>query len=214
VGITESDIEWAEAEVERLGEVHAPGSIVPFNQGRAHLIDAVEFLRLKAGPRSEFYLRALDASKRMHSSDAFTMVRFALDGWIEFARRGLVDLPVEAQYRQAAATDLMEQVERLLQDKKVVPAAPVMLAGAALEELLRSMIDRAGLKPRAKPSIGTYATALRAAELITAQEMKDVTAWAGLRNDAAHGHFDRIELANARLMQQGVNPFMQKHSVG
>lgn len=214
MGITELDIEWAEAEIERLGEVHAPGTIVSYNDGRAHLIDAVEFLRLKAGPRSEFYLRALDASKRMHASEACTMVRFALDGWIEFVRRGLVDLPVEAQYRQAAATDLMEQVERLLQDKKVVPAAPVMLAGAALEELLRSMIDRSELKPRAKPSISTYATALRTAELITAQEMKDVTAWAGLRNDAAHGHFDRIELANARLMQQGVNLFMQKHAVG
>jgi hypothetical protein len=211
MGITDEDIEWAEAEIQRLGKLYEPGSVVTYDQGRGNFIEAVEFLRMKAGARSEFYLRALDATKRMHASSACTMVRFALNGWIEFAQRGLVELPVEAQYRQAAATDLMEQVEQLLQDKKVVPAAPVMLAGAALEELLRAIVDTAQLKPRAKPSINTYATALRAAELITAQEMKDITAWAGLRNDAAHGHFERIELANARLMQQGINLFMQKH---
>lgn len=213
MGITQQDIEWAEAEVERLGALYPPGSIVGFNDHRGSFVSAIEFLRLKAGPRSEFYLRAADAAKRLHAAAAVNVIGHSLVGWIDFVERGLADMPVEAQHRQMAATDLMEQVETLLADKRVVPAAPVMLAGAALEELLRSMVDVSGLKPRGKPGINTYASALRAEDALTAQELKDIVSWAGLRNAAAHGEFGGIELPNARLMAQGVNLFMQKHAL-
>jgi len=39
-----------------------------------------------------------------------------------------------------------------------------------------------------------------------------VTAWAGLRNGAAHGEFNGITLDRARLMVDGVNLFLQRHA--
>jgi hypothetical protein len=106
----------------------------------------------------------------------------------------------------------MDQVDRLLQDRRVHPAAPVMLAGAALEEMLRSLVDAAGVKPKGKAGINSYATALREAGVITQQDVKNVTSWAGMRNDAAHGDFGQIELPNARLMAQSINLFMQMYA--
>jgi hypothetical protein len=101
------------------------------------VLPAVEFLRLKAGARSELYVQA--AARGKHMSTAVQVARWALNTWIEMVGAGLAELPVEAQARAAAATDLMEQVETLLSDRRVHPAAPVMLAGAALEEMLRSL---------------------------------------------------------------------------
>jgi hypothetical protein len=211
-GITDDDIKWAGDEAQRLSVLHQPGSLVMFDDNRESLVGAVEFLRLKAGPRSEFYVRAADAAKRLHTATAVRVVVHSLVGWVDFVRRGIAEVPAEAQARIAAANDLMEQVEALLQDRRVHPAAPVMLVGAALEEMLRSMVDTSGAKPRGKPGINSYATVLREADILSAQEVKDVTSWAGMRNNAAHGQFDQIELPNARLMAQGINLFMQKHA--
>lgn len=181
-GISNEDLQWARAEAERLASGVASRSLE-----MGSLLPAVEFLRLKAGPRSEFYARALEAAKRYSPAYGASTVVNGLRGWADFVNRGLAEMPVEAQARVAAATDLMEQVEQLLQDRRVHPAAPVMLAGAALEELLRSLVDTAGLKPKGKPGIGSYASALREAGVISPQEVKDVTSWGGMRNDAAHG---------------------------
>lgn len=205
-GVTEDDLEWARAEADRISSGVASRSL-----GAGSLLSAVEFLRLKAGPRSEFYLRAADAEKRAVTVYAAPVVVNGLRGWADFVDRGLAELPVEAQARVAAATDLMEQVEQLLGDRRVHPAAPVMLAGAALEEMLRSLVDTVGTKPKGKPGINSYANALREAGALTQQDVKNVTSWAGMHNDAAHGDFEQIELPNARLMAQAINLFMQKY---
>jgi hypothetical protein len=104
----------------------------------------------------------------------------------------------------------MEQVQILLDDRKVHPAGPVMLAGAALEEFLRSMIVTSTLQPKGKPGISSYAATLREANLLTAQDVKDITAWGGMRNDAAHGNFGAITIDRARIMVDGINLFMRQ----
>ena len=58
--------------------------------------------------------------------------------------------------------------------------------------------------------IDAYAAALRRDEILDVQDVKDVTAWAGLRNAAAHGEFEKISIEQARIMAAGVNLFMQK----
>lgn len=206
-GVTNDDLDWARAEAERLTLGMADRSL-----DMGSLLPAVEFLRLKAGPRSEFYVRAREAANHRSPVYGAPVVVHGLRGWADFVDRGLAEMPVEAQARVAAATDLMDQVEQLLQDRRVHPAAPVMLAGAALEEMLRSLVDTAGAKPKGKPGINSYATALREAGVITQQDVKNVTSWAGMRNDAAHGDFAQIELPNARLMAQGINLFMQQYA--
>ena len=63
----------------------------------------------------------------------------------------------------------------------------------------------------AKPGIDAYMKSLRTAELITKQDVKDVTSWAGMRNHAAHGEWDAIsDRSRVRLMLEGVNLFMRQ----
>jgi hypothetical protein len=98
----------------------------------------------------------------------------------------------------------------LLNNPAVVPAAPVMLAGAALEEFLRALLARTSESVTGDPSLAKYAAALRRAGVLTANDEKDVLAMAGTRNDAAHGHFDRISPERARLMADHVNLFIRQ----
>lgn len=63
-----------------------------------------------------------------------------------------------------------------------------------------------------KPSLDSYAKILRESDLIDKQDSKDITAWAGIRNDAAHGHWQKVESKEKiSLVLQGVNLFLRKH---
>lgn len=211
-GVTPEDIDWVIKQLERMDEAFPNGQLFGFDENRSRLVQPLEFLRVKAGPRSELYLRAVDAMKKNHVVTAKNIVAECLVAFVQMSEQGLLQLPVDVQARVTAATDLMEQVDTLLNERRVHPAAPVMLAGAALEEVLRSLVESTGAKPRGKAGIHSYASALRQVDALTPQELKDVTAWAGLRNSAAHGQFDQIGLPNARLMAQGINLFMQRRA--
>jgi hypothetical protein len=116
----------------------------------------------------------------------------------------------EARARIEASTDLMEQVQQLLDDRGVHPAAPIMLAGAALEEFLRSLVITHGATVEGRAGLQAYGQALAKAGVLSQQDVKNVIAWAGLRNQAAHGEFEDLARANAVLMAQGVNLFLQQ----
>ena len=198
-------IEWAKGEAARLEAFAGDPHVNSGEAGRA-----VEFLRLHAGAKSHFYGRAAQIAKDGTPNYAVKTVASLLHGWANLVETGLIESPLEARAKVEAATDLMEQVQILLDDRKVHPAAPVMLAGAALEEFLRSMLVLSTTQPKGKPGINSYATALREAELLSAQDLKDITAWGGMRNDAAHGHFEAITIDRARIMVDGINLFMRQ----
>jgi hypothetical protein len=127
-------------------------------------------------------------------------------------KAGLADLkPFEVRFRIGAASDIMEQVQLLLKDADLHPAATVVLAGAALEEFLRSMYEECDERLTGKPGIGSYATALQKTEQITRGEAKEIIAWADQRNDAAHGHFDDLSRERAKIMIEAINLFISKH---
>ncbi len=87
-----------------------------------------------------------------------------------------------------------------------------MLVGASLEEFLRNWVEASDLSiGNAKPSIDVYCKTLRAVDLISKQDAKDITSWAGTRNHAAHGDWDHVsDRTRIRLMLEGVNLFMRK----
>jgi hypothetical protein len=118
-------------------------------------------------------------------------------------------MPIEARIRVEATTDLLEQVQRLLDDSNVHPAAPVVLTGAALEEFLRSMYVGCNQPLAGKPGLSTYSAALQKCGKVSTTDAKNITAWAGLRNEAAHGHFTDVTRDRAKLMFEGVNLFIQ-----
>jgi hypothetical protein len=89
-----------------------------------------------------------------------------------------------------------------------------VIIGASLEQFLLNWIEESQLpKPDSKPSIDSYARILREAEYISKQDVKDITSWAGLRNDAAHGMWENVNDVNrVKLMADGVGLFIRKYT--
>lgn len=208
---------WARAEAEKLRRTARDKSITDHfgytEDARPLAAAALDLLRRHA-PGTAF-LRAGEGvfNTRGGPSGDQALLRLAdlLEAWVQFVEDGLESvLPFEVRARIEAATDLMEQVQQLLDDSKAHPAAAVVLAGAALEEFLRSQVAAVDASVTGRPGISSYASALRASEYLTSQDVKDVTAWAGQRNEAAHGQFGRLSHERAQIMVDGINLFIRQ----
>lgn len=159
-------VAWARAEALRLRDA---------DLNVASTASAVEFLRTHG--QGAFYEHARDAGEtasrhaRTGAGDRRGRQEVArvLQSWADYIEAGLGSaVPVEARIRFEAATDLMEQVQSLLDDPTVIAAAPVMLAGAALEESLRGLMIGCDHPIVGAPSISKYSIALRKCERIRA----------------------------------------------
>ena len=177
---------------------------------------AKEFLRVYAGPKSEFFTGLDIAEKRYsHTEDKAPALAEVLKAYVSYIEDGLLTgISPERKAQLDVVSDFLEQAVRLLEDNSVHPAVPAVIIGATLEEYLRSWVEAENLSlGNRKPSIDAYATTLKTAELITKQDVKDITSWAGLRNYAAHGEWNKVESREyIRLVLEGVNLFMRKYS--
>jgi len=177
---------------------------------RARILD---FLVKFSGPNSPF----LTPIEYTSSNTVLTGRNFAetLTAFIAHIEDGLVGgLSPRRQAEIDVTSDFLEQAHNLLNSKKVHPVAPAVLIGATLEEFLRNWVEDKDLSLGGKkPSLDAYATTLRAEELITKQDLKDINSWGGTRNHAAHGEWEEIGgTAKVKLMLEGVNLFMRKYS--
>ena len=202
-----SEEEWARQEVLRL-KGHGE------NASRSTAA-ALEFLRVHAGSGSTFLQQArVGANQGGSSRSGANAVADALAGWLAYKAAGLAPgVSLEDLARIELAIDLMEQVERMLGDEHAHVAAPIVLAGAALEEFLKSLATANEIVLARGLSLSTCVEALRKAEVLTNQDIKDISAWVAQRNDAAHGNFDSLSLDRARLMVDGINLFMRQHAI-
>jgi hypothetical protein len=112
--------------------------------------------------------------------------------------------------RLMAATDLMEQAQRLFEDEDVTVIAPIVVAGAALEEVLRDLIETSELDVAGQPGLTTYAQSLRSGDVITVDDQKEVLSLASVRNDAAHGRTGVLSRERAGLFLDRVNLFLRQ----
>lgn len=207
-------VEWARKEANRLREV--AGHFVVEEAPRVTTARAMQFFSDHANG-STFQMLANSAlnqgDRALTAWRPIKAVARQLDEWADYHESGISRIkPFEVQFRIEAASDITEQARLLLRDRSVHPAAPIVLAGAALEEFLRSMLADSRIPEPGNPGISTYAEALRKAEILTRSEVKDVTAWADRRNDAAHGRFDELTREGAQIMLDGVNLFIRKHT--
>ena len=173
-----------------------------------------EFLRSYAGPKSSFYHEA--SLVKGQSPAIVRKLTNILDSFIQYVEAGLhTGISPERRAQLDVVSDFLEQAHQLLETHGVHPAAPAVLIGATLEEFLRTWVENDGLSLGSKkPSLQNYASVLRGADLITKQDVKDITAWGGTRNAAAHGKWDEVSDKNRiTLMLEGVNLFMRKYGV-
>lgn len=172
-----------------------------------------DFLIKFSGANSSF-INQISSAMPGDKSRAGEYLSEILRSFIAHLQDGLVGgLSPKRQAEIDVTSDFLEQAQGLLRSNKVHPAAPTILIGASLEEFLRNWVEDKGLSLGAKkPSLDSYATTLRAEELISKQDIKDISSWGGMRNHAAHGEWEALGgTARVSLMLEGVNLFMRKY---
>jgi hypothetical protein len=180
--------------------------------GGAAKAQVCEFLRTYAGPKSAFLQQAESLGTGL-ANEMVTSLSLIIQSFVEYLEAGLASgTSPERKGQLDVVSDILQQANALLDDSGQHPAAAAVLIGAALEQFLRTSVEAAALPlESAKPSIDAYCKCLRAAELLSKQDVKDITSWAGIRNHAAHGEWDQVsDRGRIRLMLEGVNLFMRQ----
>lgn len=110
-------------------------------------------------------------------------------------------------------SDFLEMAGHLL-DGGYKDAAAV-IAGSSLEGHLRRMAIAFSTnpnKPGGEPKKADVINAeLHKTDAYVLSEQKQITAWLGIRNDAAHGHYDKVLKDSVKLMIEGIRHFMTLH---
>lgn len=106
-------------------------------------------------------------------------------------------------------SDFLEMAEYFLQEGYKDPAA--VLAGGVLEEHLRKLCAKHCLTVSPKPKLDTMNADLAKAGAYAKGDQKQVTAWADLRNDAAHGKYENYRKEMVELMLAGVRGFISRN---
>jgi hypothetical protein len=179
------------------------------------LAEASEFLRIYSGENSSFYKQIIKIDPFWSDDSILGPVVDILLGFIRFVENGLSDkISFERRIKIDVVSDYLFQAELLLNSKDIHPAIPCVIIGASLEQFLLNWIEESQLsKSDSKPSIDSYAKILREAEYISKQDIKDITSWAGLRNDAAHGKWENVnDINRIKLMADGIGMFIRKYT--
>ena len=193
-------------------DVRASGGLHSSIRSNGSKAEVCEFLSRYAGPRSAFFREA--SNLRGIEEYQFEGLASILSSFISFIKTGLAEgISPERQAQLDVISDFLDIAHRLLEDKLTHPAAAAMLVGATLEEFLRNWLEDASLAlGNRRPSLQSYAETLRSANLITVQDVRDITSWAGFRNHAAHGEWEEVsDRQRIGLMLEGVNILMRRY---
>jgi hypothetical protein len=178
------------------------------------LATAKEFIRVYGGPKSQFIEGLNKAENYGYTADHVAVAAEVVEAFVNSIKSGLIaGISPKRKAQIDVVSDFLEQAIDLLEDQNVHAAVPAVIIGASLEEFLRSWVESENLSlGNRKPSIDTYTSLLRTAELITKQDVKDITSWAGVRNHAAHGEWEKVANKEyVRLILEGVNLFIRKY---
>ena len=112
---------------------------------------------------------------------------------------------VESRVRADVLDDFLDQANFLLGEKCCVAAAS--LAGAVLEDTLRKICDLKGINYPDKTKIDSLNSLLAQNKVYDKLVQKQITAYADLRNNADHGHFDKVRQEDVKDFLQWLNRF-------
>lgn len=190
-----------------------------YNNYATFYIMVKQFIKDNFGVNSEFYRNLQIIEEKYYSGheadkgNSAYQVLTAVQKFIE------LDLSENTNhdyysYKIDAINDFILQSVKLINDKSYHPAAAAILLGASLEEFLKNLAEKKELDiSTINKTIDPVAKKLYENNIISKQDMKDITSWAGIRNEATHGNFeeinDRKRISNAI---EGVNLFMRKYN--
>jgi len=185
---------------------------------QSFFITTIQFVKNYIGQDTEFYKNLegtyqdkshnAEAKRAWVAKEVLNSVKDYLNLSLEVNRTEKYNLKVDV------ISDFMLQAIKLVNDKSFHPAAAAILMGATLEEFLKKLSEEKSIDlENVNKTIDPIAKKLYEKEIITKQDLKDITSWAGIRNDATHGNFeevnDRKRISNAI---EGLNLFMRKYA--
>lgn len=180
------------------------------------LVQAQEFLKTYAGSDNQFLKLLLEVDPSKLAVDAVkNRTKSVLASFMEYVENDLLRaISLEREIQLETVSDYLDQANGLLNDKKVHPASAAVIIGASLEEFLRTWLEEENVDlHEIKNSIDSYCQELRKLNLLSKQDIKDIISWGGIRNDAAHGHWENVEdRQRIRNMLEAVNLFIRKYS--
>lgn len=155
-------------------------------------------------PHIQAFRNGLDVAKKVLHSCIWEIEQF---GTLRFQELVHSDL----------FSDMLEAAEYLLGETYKDPAA--VMAGGVLEQHLRELCRKHSIdatfinsKGDTKPKmIDAMNTDLAKASAYGKIEQKQVMAWAGIRNSAAHGEYGTYDGSQVRQMITGIRDFISKY---
>ncbi len=118
----------------------------------------------------------------------------------------------EERVRAGLFSDFLGMAEHLQADG--FQDAATVLGGGVLEEKLRLLCAKQGIqitsgnKPKKAEALNTE---LYSAGVYDLNEQKQVTTWLGIRNEPAHGHYDKFSPQQIALYLAGIRDFISRH---
>ena len=160
-----------------------------------------------AGKDSQYYQTMIKNAKGGHH-EYFVPFRAALQAVRDdYANGWLGDL--KAFVAAEVFSDFLDMAEYLHSEGYHIPAASI--AGAVLEDCLRRLHLKHVGPWQGDSSIAKLNTGLYTEGFYSNTQQQQVLAWGAIRNDADHGHFDRVDPNQVRLMIQGIRDFVAKY---
>ena len=89
--------------------------------------------------------------------------------------------------------------------------AAASIAGAVLENGLRTIAKGAGVSVKSREDISSLNHKCAAADVYSRLVQKKLQVWADVRNSAAHGKFEEYQTADVRDMIAGIEAFLGEH---
>jgi hypothetical protein len=203
--------------IEEIEKLHPSGEVRIEEKANSFYLLTLQFVRTYIGSKSEFYKSLKNFTKTFSDTSynkliASSSVLNSIKGYLNLN----LELGRSLNYRVKIdiISDFLMQAIQLANDTKYHPAAAAILLGASLEEFLKQLSEQKDIDlSEIKQTIDPISKKLYEQGIITKQDLKDITSWAGLRNDATHGKFDQVNDRERVLNAiEGVNLFMRKHS--
>ena len=107
-------------------------------------------------------------------------------------------------------TDFLDQAEHLLKNGYSMPAAS--LAGAVLENGLRSLAERNDITVKARDNLSALNSKLADKEVYPPLRRKQVSTWTEVRDTADHGHFGELKETDVADLIRGVGNFLAEQA--
>jgi hypothetical protein len=174
-------------------------------------VEALNLVRRACGEKSDHYLElrriAVDKTSAFNSyyyRDCYAIVQAAARDY----EQGLLS-EVRALVAAEVLDDFLEQAEYLIKGGYFVPAAS--LAGAVLEDSLRKLAEKHGVAIPDRTRLDSLNADLAKAGAYNKLVQKSITAYADIRNNADHGHFDQFKMADVDAMTKWIRRFVTDH---